>query len=372
MSLRYALALALATIPAGVAADTADRLAQIQLPPGFRISLFSDRVPGARQMALARSGALFVGTIREGKVYVLPDANHDMKADSVRVLDEGLTMPSGVEFIGNDLYVAALNRVLRYRGVGARRLPKSMPKPEIVTEVLPDKTEHGWKYLRKGPDGYLYVPVGAPCNVCLSYDQRFASILRMDPKNGETVLYASGIRNTVGIAFHPDTKQLWFSDNGRDLMGDDVPADEIDHATGPGQHFGFPYVHAGDVADPEFGVGKSLEGYVSPVVKIQAHSAALGIVFYTGKLFPAPYKRALFVAEHGSWNRSKKVGYRVSVVKFDEDGPHYEPFATGWLYNEDAWGRPVDVLVAPDGSLLISDDQAGAIYRVTYSAPKKS
>jgi glucose/arabinose dehydrogenase len=373
MSLRYGFALALATIVMSAAADTADRLSEIELPPGFRISLVSDRVPGARQMALARSGTLFIGTIREGKVYVLPDANRDRRADSVLVLDEGLTMPSGVELIGSDLYVGALNRVLAYRGVGARKLPKTMPKPEIVTEVLPDKTHHGWKYLRKGPDGFLYVPVGAPCNVCLSYDQRFASILTMDPKNGETVLYASGIRNSVGIAFHPATKELWFSDNGRDMMGDDIPADEINHATGPGQHFGFPYIHAGDIPDPEFGVGRSLEGYVPPVVKIQAHSAALGITFYTGKMFPADYKHALFVAEHGSWNRSSKVGYRVSVIRFDADGvARYEPFATGWLANEDAWGRPNDVLVARDGSLLISDDQAGAIYRVTYKAPPKS
>jgi glucose/arabinose dehydrogenase len=323
-------------------------------------------------MAFGRSGALFVGTIREGKVYALPDANRDRRADSVIVVDEGLTMPSGLELIGTDLYVGALNRVLRYRGVGGRKLPKTMPKPEIVTEVLPDKTHHGWKYLRKGPDGFLYVPVGAPCNVCLSYDQRFASILTMNPKNGETVLYASGIRNTVGIAFHPDTKELWFSDNGRDMMGDDIPPDEINRATGPGQHFGFPYIHGGDIPDPEFGVGRSLEGYVPPVVKIPAHSAALGIAFYTGKMFPADYKRALFVAEHGSWNRSSKVGYRVSVIRFDADGePQYSPFATGWLANEDAWGRPNDVLVAPDGSLLISDDQAGAIYRVTYQAPAK-
>jgi glucose/arabinose dehydrogenase len=367
-SLRYGLALALATLSVCTAADTADKLTEIELPDGFEIAIFSDRVPGARQLARARSGTVFVGSIREGKVYALPNANRDAQADSVEVFADELTMPSGLAFIGDDLYVGALNRVLRYRKAGATRPPRA--KAKVVTDVLPNKTHHGWKYLRAGPDGHLYVPVGAPCNVCLSDDSRFASILRMNPKTGETTIYAQGIRNTVGMAFHPVTRELWFSDNGADMLGDDVPADEINHATGPGQHFGFPYVHAGDIPDPEFGTGRALDGYVPPVVKIQAHSAALGIAFYNGKMFPKAYDGALFIAEHGSWNRSRKVGYRVSVVRFDDTGAHYEPFAEGWLVDEDAWGRPNDVLMAPDGSLLISDDQAGAVYRVSYTGPR--
>jgi glucose/arabinose dehydrogenase len=235
-----------------------------------------------------------------------------------------------------------------------------------VTDTLPDKSHHGWKYLGFAPDGALFVPVGAPCNVCLSDDARFASILRMDPDTGNTTIHARGIRNTVGFAWHPETGQLWFTDNGRDMLGNDVPAEEINVVTGPDQHFGYPHVHAGDILDPKFGTDTDPENYVAPSVKIQAHSAALGVDFYTADQFPDTYKNALFVAEHGSWNRSSKVGYQVSVVTFDDSGPHYEAFVTGWLDGQKNWGRPNDVLMAPDGSLLISDDQAGAVYRVSY------
>ena len=209
-------------------------------------------------------------------------------------------------------------------------------------------------------------PVGAPCNICESEDPRFASILRMDPETGETTVFAAGVRNSVGMDWHPDTGELWFSDNGRDWLGDDEPAEEINRVTSAGAHYGYPYVHAGDILDPKFGDGHDPADYVPPEIKIQAHSAALGLAFYTGSQFPDSYRNALFIAEHGSWNRSSKVGYRVSVVRFGDSGPVYEPFLDLWLKDEKVSGRPNDVLVSKDGSLLISDDKVGAIYRVSY------
>jgi glucose/arabinose dehydrogenase len=341
---------------------------RIELPQGFTISVYA-MVPDARQMALAPSGTLFVGSRREGKVYAVPDADRNGRADGVIVVDEGLVMPSGLALRGEDLYVGAVNRILRYPNVEARM--RDGIAPEMVTDALPDALHHGWKYLRFGPDGHLYVPVGAPCNICLSEDPRFASILRLDPATGATTIYARGVRNSVGLDFHPLTGELWFSDNGRDHLGDDVPAEEINRVTTPGAHFGYPFVHARDVLDPEFGAGHDPAQYVPPVVEIQAHSAALGIAFYTAEAFPAAYRSALFVAERGSWNRTRKVGYQVSVVRFENGELRYAPFATGWLEregdDEHVWGRPNDVLVAPDGSLFVSDDHAGAIYRIRFA-----
>ena len=328
----------------------------------FRLSVITDEVPGARQMAETQSGLLLVGSLRPGKLYaVLPDADGEAE---VVTFARGLTMPSGLVLIGDDLYVGALDRVLRYRAIEKKF--RESPQPEIVTDKLPDKRHHGWKYLSVGPDGFLYVPVGAPCNICESEDPRFASILRMDPATGETTVYAAGVRNTVGMAWHPDTGELWFSDNGRDMLGDDVPPEEINRVTEGGAHYGYPYVHAGDILDPKFGEGRDPADYVPPEIMIQAHSAALGLDFYTGTQFPESYRNALFIAEHGSWNRSSKVGYRVSVVRFGAAGPVYEPFLDLWLKDDEVSGRPNDVLVSRDGSLLISDDKVGAIYRVTY------
>ena len=328
----------------------------------FRLSVLTDEVPGARQMAETESGLLLVGSLRPGKLYaVLPDA--EGKAEVV-TFARGLSVPSGLALIGEDLYVGALDRVLRYRAI--EKTYRDNPQPETVTDSLPDKRHHGWKYLSVGPDGFLYVPVGAPCNICESDDPRFASILRMDLMTGKTTIYAAGVRNSVGMAWHPDTGELWFSDNGRDMLGDDVPAEEINRVTRAGDHYGYPHIHAGDIPDPQFGKGRNPADYVLPEIRIQAHSAALGLDFYTGTQFPESYRNALFIAEHGSWNRSSKVGYRVSVVRFGAAGPVYEPFLDMWLKDDEVSGRPNDVLVSRDGSLLISDDKVGAIYRVTY------
>ncbi len=351
--LRHALLAALLVSP--VAADG--------VAPGFELSVYTDAVPNARQMAETESGTLFVGTRRAGRLYaVVPVADGD---PDVVTIASGLSMPSGVALIDGDLYVAALDRVLRYPDI--ERTFRDRPAPQVVTDALPDRTHHGWKYLSVGPDGYLYVPVGAPCNICKSTDSRFASILRMDPETGETTVYAHGVRNSVGMAWHPRSGQLWFTDNGRDMMGDDVPPEEVNVVTEAGAHYGYPHIHGSDIRDPQFGQGHDPADYVEPFFEIQAHAAALGIDFYTAKQFPAEYAGALFIAEHGSWNRSSKVGFRVGVLRFPDTGPVYSPFVDVWLEGQKDSGRPNDVLVARDGTLLISDDKGGRIYRVTHT-----
>ena len=343
-------------------------LSRLRLPEGFSIRILSAEAPDARQMALSADGTLFVGTRRQGDVYAIPNAL-TAQPPKVLTLASGLKLPNGVALDGADLFVAEVNRVLRFRNIQAwvDAGGQSQALYEVVTDQLPDKTHHGWKYIKFGPDGQLYVPVGAPCNICLSEDPRFAALLRMDAKTGSTTIYASGIRNTVGFAWHPATEELWFSDNGRDRMGDDVPPEEINVASRPGQHFGYPFLHGSGILDPSFGDDAPNLDFTPPRLEIQAHAAALGLDFHTHDQFPPPYRGALFIAEHGSWNRSAKVGYRVSVVTFEDGEPRYAPFITGWLEGERQWGRPVDVLAAPDGSLLVSDDQQGAIYQVTWN-----
>ena len=337
------------------------------VPDGFEMTVLTDEVPNARQMAESDEGILFVGTRRLGRVYaVVPSEDASSKPEVVTVATR-LTMPSGLALIGGDLYVAALNRILKYPDIATTY--RDNPQPELITDKLPTDVHHGWKSISVGPDGFLYVPVGAPCNICLRDDERYASILRMDPSTGETTVYAHGVRNSVGMAWHPTTQKLWFSDNGRDWMGDDLPPEEINVVDEPGAHYGYPFVHGDDIEDPEFGdQASATTNYISPVVNIQAHAAALGIDFYTHELFPAKYHNALFIAEHGSWNRSSKVGYRVSVATFVDDELSYESFIDAWLDGEVVSGRPNDVLVTSDGKLLISDDMMGRIYQVSVSA----
>jgi glucose/arabinose dehydrogenase len=339
-------------------------LERIKLPPGFRISVFAHPVKGARSMVLSPAGTLFVGSRPEGVVHAVLDRDKDGVADEVIQIASGLNFPNGVAVRDGALYVAEINRILRYDGIeGSLKKP---PKPAIVNDSYPTEEHHGQKFIAFGPDGLLYVPVGAPCNICQRPDP-YASITRIKPDGSDREMFARGVRNTMGFDWHPRTRQLWFTDNGRDMLGDDVPPDELNHAPEAGLHFGYPFCHAGEITDPEFGAQKPCSGLRPPAQKLGPHVAALGMRFYTGSLFPAEYREQIFVAEHGSWNRSKKIGYRLSLVRLDGDRvASYETFADGWLQGQEEWGRPVDVLVMPDGALLVSDDKAGAIYRITY------
>ena len=351
-------------------------LAAITLPPHFRIAVFAEGVSNARQMAVGARGTVFAGSRRAGKVYALPDANQDGRADRVVTIATHLTQPSGLAFRDGALFVAEVSRIIRFDDIEARL--DAPPAPVVVNESLPTEAYHGWKFLAFGPDGLLYVPVGAPCNVCeRPDDKRFASILRMRPDGSGLEVFAEGVRNTVGFDWHPHTGELWFSENGRDWLGDDVPPDELNRVTRAGQHFGFPYCHGGTLPDPEFGALRPCADFVAPARNLGAHVAAIGMRFYTGAMFPPEYRGAIFVAEHGSWNRGRPQGYRVMVAKLNGSSiTSYEPFAEGWLIGAVRWrpdkvvgvtsARPADVLVLPDGSLLISDDHAGRIFRVTY------
>jgi len=361
-------------LPSNVTLADSLQLNKLRLPPGFKIELLTNAVPNARQMALGRyadgQGVLYVGSMTAGNVYAV-ELKQD-RAATVHIIASGLTKPVGVAYRGGQLYVSAISRILRLDGIDDRLT--NSPQPIVVTDRFPDEAHHGWKFIAFGPDGWLYVPVGAPCNIC-NPDERFAIIQRMKPDGSAMEILARGVRNSVGFDWSPVDSSLWFTDNGRDMLGDDTPSDELNHVVKLGQHFGYPYCHQGDTPDPVFGTKRKCEEFVAPVVKLGAHVASLGMRFYTGKQFPDAYRNNVFIAEHGSWNRSKKVGYRIVRVVLDNQGRavRHEPFISGWLQkdvttgNELVWGRPADVLVMPDGSMLISDDLAGAIYRVKYS-----
>jgi glucose/arabinose dehydrogenase len=347
----------------GAAAD----VAEITLPPGFRISVFAADVPNARQMALGPPGVVFVGSRSAGVVYAVVDRDGDQRADAVHVIASGLQQPSGVAFRDGALYVAEISRVLRFRDV-ARDLARP-PAPEVVTSAYPTDAHHGWKFIAFGPDGALYVPVGAPCNICEPPGPLHATITRLDvTAGGRPEVVARGVRNSLGFDFQPGTGALWFTDNGRDWMGDDQPPDELNRLSRDAEHFGFPYCHGAGITDPEHGRTRACAEFTPPVRALGAHVAALGMRFYTGRTFPERYRGGIFIAEHGSWNRSTPVGYRVTFVAVDGGrATSYEPFATGWLRGATAGGRPGDVLVMPDGALLVSDDKAGRIYRISYA-----
>jgi glucose/arabinose dehydrogenase len=338
----------------------------IKLPPGFKIEVYAENVPNARSMTLSPDGVLFVGT-RESRVYAVVDTNKDYKADNVFTIASGLNSPNGVAFRNGSLYVAEISKVWRYDNIENNL--NNPPDPVLISDRFPTDGHHGWKFIAFGPDNKLYVPVGAPCNICLrDDDERYASIMRMNPDGSELEVFAHGIRNTVGFTWHPGTQELWFTDNGRDMLGDNVPPDELNRAPSAGLHFGYPFVHGGDIPDPEFGEGVDINQYVKPAQNLGPHVAALGMRFYTGNMFPEEYRNQIFIAEHGSWNRSKKIGYRVMLVKLNgNEAVSYEPFAEGWLQGDAVSGRPVDVLIMPDGSMLVSDDYGGVIYRIIYS-----
>ncbi len=344
---------------------------KIKLPPGFKISVYADHVNNAREMAFSQSGILYVGSMGEGKVYALIGSSKTHKADKIVVIASGLQMPVGVAYYKGDLYVSAVSKILRFEDIDNHL--DNPPKPVVVNDTLPRETWHGWKFIRFGPDGLLYVPIGAPCNICLP-EIPHGTITRMNPEGKNFEIYASGIRNSVGFDWRPVTKELWFTDNGRDYMGDNLPPDELNNAPEKGMFFGYPYVHGKNIYDPEFKnrIPDNFK-FTPPEMELGPHVASLGMRFYTGNQFPKEYKNQIFIAEHGSWNRSVPIGYRVTLVRLDPAGKHavsYEVFASGWFEGNTAWGRPADVEIGPDGALYISDDKAGAIYRVTYEPDK--
>ena len=352
------LTLLLTAMFAPVAAASLD---DVRLPPGFTIDVYAD-VPKARSLALGDRGTLFVSTRKARSVYAVVE-NEDGSTRTIEILS-GMNTPNGIAIHDGDLYVAEIDRVYRFRNVEDNL--ESMPAGELLDVELPSDRSHGWRYIGFGPDGKLYISIGAPCNVCDK--PGYAQIVRMNPDGSDREIYASGVRNSVGLTWHPETGELWFTDNGRDMMGDDIPPCELNHAPRKGLHFGFPYCHGGDVADPEYGKQRRCGDFTPPVQKLGPHVAPLGLRFYTGDMFPPEYRGQIFIAEHGSWNRSKKIGYRVTLVKLEGNrAVSYEPFAEGWLQNEQYSGRPVDVIVKDDGSLLVSDDYAGKIYRITYT-----
>jgi glucose/arabinose dehydrogenase len=359
------------TAPAPLQAQTPN---QWTVPAGFHVAVFADSVQNARAMTLGPRGTVFVGSMIAGKVYAVVDRNGDHKADRVVVIASGLNQPNGVAMHNGALYVATTSKILRFDDI--ERHLDSPPAPVVVRDSLPNPNAgHTWKFIAFGPDSLLYMSVGAPCNVCLS-PPLVSTIVRMKPDGSGLEVFAAGVRNSVGFDWHPRTREMWFTDNGRDLLGDDVPSDELDVAWKPGMHFGFPYCHQGDVSDPEFGAQRACSTTEPPVLKLGAHVAALGFTFYTGDMFPASYRNAVIIAEHGSWNRSIPSGYRVVVAHTDgrrvtSQAPFLDGFMPGGApggrgATRAALGRPVDVLQMPDGSILVSDDTGNRILRVSY------
>lgn len=347
--------------------STALSVENISLPDGFFIDYYARNVDGARSLTVSANGIVYVGTKGEGTVYaVLPNETFTESQEIITVAQD-LNSPNGVAWHDGNLYVAENDRIIVFEDIDANF--SKNPEYRVIRDDLPQQSNHGWKYLSVGPDKKLYVPIGAPCNVCESTNQLHASLTRMDLNGDNWEVIASGIRNTVGFDWHPVTRELWFTDNGRDWLGDDAPGDELNRVVAPGGHYGFPYCHNADILDPEFGSGRRCADYIVPEQILGPHVAALGMHFYTGGQFPAEYINTIFIAEHGSWNRSDPIGYRITSVSFDQAGsPRYTEFADGWLHDGKVSGRPVDVLQLQDGSLLVSDDLAGTIYRIGYSA----
>lgn len=357
------LVLLVCAVGTNCVAQEAD-LGSLRLPEGFSISIYAE-IPNPRQLTLGSDNTVYVGSLR-GRVFAVTNSNGDAVSGEVVTIAENLNTPSGVAYSGGDLFIGEIGRISKIENVDARL--GSPQQPVTVNDSLPNRRHHGFKFLHIGPDGKIYLAVGAPCNVC-EEEEIFATILNMNLDGSDLEIVARGIRNTVGFDFHPQSGELWFTDNGRDMLGDDLPACEINRLSEVGQHFGFPYIHQGDLPDPRFGDGHNITDYTPPVLKLGAHVAPLGLAFYRGEMFPDDYRNTVFWAEHGSWNRSEKNGYRVMMGRISADNDAIisnAPFVEGWLQSQRNWGRPVDLLNMPDGSVLISDDQANVIYRVTY------
>ncbi len=333
-------------------------LNKLTLPPGFKISVWA-KVPQARSLAQAPDGRIFVGSRGAGQVYVIDKGK-------VQIFAENLNSPNGVAYKDGKLYVAEISRILEFNAKPTTPI-KSKPLRELP-QKFPSDAHHGWKFIRFGPDGKLYVPVGANCNVC-DPGSEYARIYKIDVQSNSKEEVAQGVRNTVGFDFHPTTGELWFTDNGRDLVADDLPADELNRLSKIGANFGFPFCFGNSFLDPQFGKTKTCADSVPPAVELRAHVAPLGMRFYGGKMFPKEFQNNIILAEHGSWNRTIPQGYRLTFVKLNGSKVEkVEPFIEGWLQNQSPWGRPVDVEALGDGSLLVSDDFAGVIYRITYEA----
>jgi glucose/arabinose dehydrogenase len=335
---------------------------KIKVPAGFKVELWAHGINNARTMTWGDKGTLFVSSRVAGNVYAVVDNGTSRE---VKTIAKGLNLPNGVAFKDGTLYIAEISRISKMVGIE----DKLDSPPEMVTvyDTLPKDAPHGWKYLAFGPDGKLYFNIGAPCNICMPPDTH-ANISRINPDGTGFEYWAHGIRNSVGFDWHPVTKELYFTTHGRDWLGDDLPSDKFDRAPKKGMHFGFPFCHQGDLLDPEFGKGRSCKDFTKPLIKTGPHVAGNGVMFYTGSMFPPEYKNRAFLAQRGSWNRTKKTGYRVMMVTLRPgEEPKYEVFAEGFLQNDQPWGRPVYTKQMKDGSVLLADDYAGAIYRISYS-----
>ena len=350
----------------GASAQNIDKLV---IESGFKISIFADDLSSPRQIAEGKNGTIFVGE-RTGQIIALADSDRNGEADYKKVIAKDLELSTGISIFNGDLYFSEVSKIWKIENIESwlsdNISNSNLPKKALVTDELPSDTWHGWKWLKHDEQGQLYFNVGAPCNICLSENSQYASILRINDSGWQHV--AKGVRNSVGFDFHPITKKLFFTDNGRDWMGDDTPSCELNRLDVNGQFFGYPYKHASNVSDPEFGNVNSGYDFVDPILELGAHVAPTGVAFYDGSMFPARMQNNLFIALHGSWNRSSKVGYKVLRVSFDENGNVIDStdFISGWLQDESVYGRPSAPFILSDGSMLLSDDKANLIYRITY------